>query len=580
MARSAPSYETSLQGGAADVRWWWHFGWAVVPFGGRLLRKSGQRLSLALFDATRLLRSVSIVVNQAALLACDKMFSRSGTVSLGAALRISMQTLGVTYVKLGQYLALRTDLLPRDIIQELNQLFDRAVPLDPATVRRQLEHELGRPLEEVFSEFCFDPLGSASIGQVHWAKSRDGEPLAVKVERPGVTEVFAADVRNILRLAHLIDALGLSAKNSLTDLVQEFADFTLREMDFRQEAGTAERLGKEMTAGTLVPLVRFDLTTERVLTMEYIEGISLLKICELAQAGDYTEIEKHVPGIDFHEIVRRLTESFLHQVFVACRFHGDPHFGNIMIRPDGTPVFIDWGIYGEISKKQRDQLRNYIESWASGDENRAAYAWTKMSKSTNATDQQRYRRMLAVVLKGWNAVSRDTESSDQDRHIAGWQNKIFQVMRRNAVSLPPEQLLVWRAITVLEASALKLPFRYDLISLLADFFARHPSEQNSLPKVLSRRVTPLSDLRQAFQIASLGTTELNRAHSRGQKLLVMRETCVSSSYSHAARTCTLLLMTVSVTAAVSLFRWKLTVLGPLIVMPLLILSAFSERMRE
>ena len=426
-----------------------------------------------------------------------------GRVPVGVSLRVCIERLGVTYVKLGQYLALRVDLLPAAVVRELDQLFDRAPELDFAQVRREVERELGGTLERFFREFSPTSLGAASVAQVHRAVAIDGEELAIKVQRPGVQEIFSADMRNLLRLSRLVDLLGLMSKISLVDLVQEFANFTRREMDFRLEAETTEDLGKELVGGVRAPRIRWDLTTQRLLAMEYIEGVSLLKVCETA-AASHAEGDRLLHGIDLRAVMGSVTQAFLHEVFVAGRFHGDPHFGNILIRPDGTPFFIDWGIHGELSDTERDRLRDYIESWVVGDLERAAYCWIQMSAPTQATDLQKYRKDLIVVLTGWNAISRDPQATNEERHIARWQGKVVDVMRRNSVRLPPDQLLVWRAITVLEASALKLPYRYALVPSLASFFQRNRSSS------LSRLVQQYSQPGTAFESAELIKTQLSR----------------------------------------------------------------------
>jgi ubiquinone biosynthesis protein len=434
-------------------------------------------------------------------------------------------------MKLGQYLALRFDLLPPGIIEELNQLFDRAPLLDFDCIRNRVERELGGRLEEFFRSFSAEPLGAASIAQVHRAVAMDGEEVAVKVQRPGVAETFASDMRNLLRLARLIDRLGLLASISARELVQEFADFTYREMDFRQEAATAELLGKEMIAGARAPRIRWDLTTERLLTMEYVAGVSLLRICELAAAGKHEEMQLLLNGIDIRKVMTVVTQASLHQIFVAGRFHGDPHFANILIRPDGTPVFIDWGIHGELSDDQRELLRDYIESWTRGDLARSAYCYLHLSTPTQATDLPKYKQELIEVLRGWSVVSHDPDATPEERHIARWQGEVVRAMQRNSVRMMTDQLLFWRAITVLEASVLKLPFRFDLVSELADFFARYRPSSLAHFAELSSRPGLLIDW------AELVGTQLASAREalrRGQKGATL--TCLQQRKRPAART--------------------------------------------
>src|SRR5688572_2727699 len=167
---------------------------------------------------------------------------RQPAAEIGIRVRRAFERLGVTYVKLGQFLAMRFDILPEDVCRELAKLFDAVPPMKAALVLRAIEEEFGEPADTLFAEFREEPLAAASIAQVHRAVLQSGEVVAVKVQRPRIREIFAADIRNLRRLAYAGDVLRILGPQSMVEAVEEFQRFTSREMDFLTEANTAQKL--------------------------------------------------------------------------------------------------------------------------------------------------------------------------------------------------------------------------------------------------------------------------------------------------------------------------------------------------
>lgn len=272
-------------------------------------------------------------------------------------LRRTIEEAGGTMVKLGQVASTREDVLPPEYAEELAKLRTTVAPADRSDVAALLADELGHPVEMVFAEFDWTPIGSASIAQVHLATLRSGEDVVVKVQRPDVAETMQRDVRALRELARFVDDRANSSVGSqLAAFVEEFGTNLIEELDFRSEAANAadvagavrgdERIG--------VPEVFSSYTTARVMVQERVDGVPVGQLDEL-------------PGVDRAEVARRVFRSFFHQAFEAGVFHGDPHPGNIFVRPDGTVYLIDFGAVGRLDPYLLDGLRRMLMSAGTGD---------------------------------------------------------------------------------------------------------------------------------------------------------------------------------------------------------------------
>src|SRR5688572_3491262 len=301
----------------------------------------------ALLDLRRALALLRVVARL--LLPALVLGHRGRTSEAGVRLRLALEQLGVTYLKLGQFLAIRFDIVPPAIGRELERLFDRVSPIGYDQVREALAAELGGSPEALFLEIDPEPLASASIAQVHQARLQDGRRVAIKVQRPDIERIVRADLRNMRRIGALVDALGLLGGLSARETVQELAIWTLRELDFLTEADAADRLRQHVGPFEQIPEIYRHLSTPRVLTMELVEGLSLSVVSRLYDAGGEVAVQGQLPGVDLSLALHRLFEGYLHQLFVTGFFHGDPHPGNIIIREDSTVAYVDFGIFGELT---------------------------------------------------------------------------------------------------------------------------------------------------------------------------------------------------------------------------------------
>ena len=276
----------------------------------------------------------------------------------------AFQAIGPAAIKLGQTLATRPDIVGVEAARNLLTLQDSLPPVDFALIRAEIETSFGRPVGDLFASIEHDPIGAASIAQVHRAVTPDGRAVAVKVLRPGIRETFARDIDTYEWAAAHLEALGgEAARLRPRAVVANFKRWTLRELDLRREAASASELTDAMKGfdGYCVPGIDWDRTNGRVLTIEWIDGIKVSDMAALDAAGH-----------DRAEIAHRLVLAFLTQAIAAGFFHADMHQGNLFIKADGTIAAIDFGIMGRINRRARQWLAEILYGLTTGDYRRVA----------------------------------------------------------------------------------------------------------------------------------------------------------------------------------------------------------------
>jgi ubiquinone biosynthesis protein len=415
---------------------------------------------------------------------------RESAREIGARIRKAFERLGITYVKLGQFLAMRFDILPEEVCRELAKLFDAVPPMKSKVVIETIEHELGKPIGKIFARFNREPLAAASIAQVHRGVLPSGEAVAIKVQRPRIDQIFAADIRNLQRIAHVGDFFRLLGPQSMVDAVNEFERFTSREMDFLIEASTAEKLRANAGPFEDVPRIYRQYTTSRILTMEFIDAPSLSEIIHALEHGETIDI-------DVQAAIQNLANASLRQLFVTGFFHADPHPGNILIREDGTVVFVDFGIFGQLSRERRETFAMYIENLAMGNVEQSYRHFVRLLEPTSETDPQQLKRDVYAIMRGWYEASRTSASSLAERHLGKYFSEFIEAIRANKVRMGLDTLLFWRALLALDATALRFKARFDLLGQLRTFFER------IRPTPIERLIDVMTSTQLAFDVLQL-----------------------------------------------------------------------------
>lgn len=391
-------------------------------------------------------------------------------------LRLAMESLGVTYLKLGQFLAMRFDVLPAAYCQELGTLFDKVPPVPFEAARQIVESELGRPVDALFASFDREALAAGSIAQVHRARTHAGREVVVKIQRPGIRRIFEADMRNLRRLATLVDLLGLLGFVSSREMVDDFASWTIREMDFTQEGQTADRLRELALEYEVVPEVFWSLSSTRVLTIELLDGPNAVQVQQLLDQGGRERLHAVYPDLDLDLVMKRLAFISLRQLFVTGFFHGDPHPGNVIFLPDNRVGLVDFGIFGELADSEREIWRRHFGAFSVGDLREAIYQYGKLIIAGPDSDVVAFQREAYMALQKIYLAHLNPENPPEERHVARSSNAIFEMLREHRLRVSLNNLLFWRTLVALNASAFRLSPRFDLLGAQREFFAAYGTD--------------------------------------------------------------------------------------------------------
>ena len=337
--------------------------------------------------------------------AADRLLGRDpdefAELSTPAKVRLMLQQLGPTYVKVGQMVSSRADVLPAAWRTELDKLQNTVPPFPYEQVESIVRSELGAPPDELFASFDREPLGAASLAQVHRATLADGSEVVVKVQRPNIQAMVRADLGNMEDLARQAERRVTTARTmNLAAMIHEFGQGVLTELDYRTEAYHALRLAEvvEGIEGIHVPRVYLDRSSGRVITMEFVRGVKATNVAALDAAG-----------VDRDLVARRFLRAIIKQVLVDGFFHGDPHPGNIVIDPEtGVLTFLDLGLMGELDSNRRLQLLGLMWALRQRDPDGLATAILGLCERTGPVDEAAFRSdVRRLVYQYWKYGSGD-----------------------------------------------------------------------------------------------------------------------------------------------------------------------------
>jgi predicted unusual protein kinase regulating ubiquinone biosynthesis (AarF/ABC1/UbiB family) len=426
--------------------------------------------------------------------------------------RAALEQLGGAWIKLGQMLSLRFDLLPAAYCEELLKLLNAVQPFGYVEVREIIRQELGGAPEQVFRSFEPVPFASASIGQVHRATLRSGEQVAVKVQRPRIREIMRADIDLMYAVTPLLNFFRVFGATDTRGLIDEFARWTNDELDYLLEARQALLLYENAQGEKLerIPRVHRAYTTSRVLTTELLEGIPLIEIIVAVRMGDTAYLQQlQARGYDLVQIVRHLDWNMLNQVYVFGCFHSDLHPANLFVLPGNAIGYVDFGMVGRLSDKVRDSLTRY--SWLLFQRDVEAAVkelmrWLAPTSGTNtSTAEQQLVRIhegflygVATVSDGDTWASAGPESQNPYTALAV---EIMETVQRSRLALSGEIVAYLRMLVMLGTLRHQLATDYDLPAVARQFFG----------KLLRRRAQEWADPRLAMGRVYELTTRVNRA---------------------------------------------------------------------
>jgi predicted unusual protein kinase regulating ubiquinone biosynthesis (AarF/ABC1/UbiB family) len=353
-----------------------------------------------------------------------------------AELAADLERLGPTFVKLGQLLSTRGDILPPAYLDALRRLQDKVEPFPYEEVEEIVQAELGVRISKAFSRFDREPIAAASLGQVHRAALRDGRPVAVKVQRPSIREQITEDLEAFREIAQVLAGRTEVGKRfDIESMVEEFRKTLLRELDYRQEAQNMVALGVALKdfERIVVPQPIDDYTTTRVLTMDFISGAKVTSLSPL------TKID-----IDGCGLAEELFRAYLQQILVDGFFHADPHPGNVFLTDDGRIALLDLGMVARIAPTLRDQLLKLVIAVSEGQGEQAADQIEKIGEQLEGYDERELRRRVGELV---GSVQQATVSELKMGRIV---TELSRLAGESGLRIPPELTMLGKTLLHLD----------------------------------------------------------------------------------------------------------------------------------
>lgn len=371
--------------------------------------------------------------------------------SLAERFRLALEELGPTFIKFGQILSTRPDILPENIINELEKLHDGATPFSFDEVKLYIEREFSEKLEDIFNDFDKEPLAAASIGQVHLARLKGGERVVVKIQRPGIESKIEKDIMILKDLSWFISNHTKYGKlYDFSQMVKEFENTLRDELNFRIEAENTETFKEnlENDKRIAIPTIYWNYTTRYILTSEYIDGISL---------GDFEALEK--ANVNKKLIARIITESILEQILRDGFYHGDPHPGNIKVLNDNKVAFLDFGMVGSLREERKKQFLKILLGFAFGNSKLMVQAIMDLGSMTKQSDAKKLEYEIN------NLRDEYIELPLNEIKLAEIFNKIFHLSFKYNISIPHEFTMLVKAVATMEGIVERLDPELNILEI-------------------------------------------------------------------------------------------------------------------
>jgi ubiquinone biosynthesis protein len=405
-------------------------------------------------------------------------------------IRLALTQLGPTFIKLGQLLSTRADLIGSEMAAELSLLQDHVAPESYDSICATLEAELGQEVEESFSHFDHAPTATASIGQVHKAVLKNGEVVAVKIQRSGVAETVKSDLEILTGLGQLAEKIDDLKPYRPKQVVAELTRSLKRELDFgSEERNLYQFYAKfENDKKVRIPKPITELSTPKVLTMEFVVGKNLTDVNAL-----------QAYGLELDQLTKELVELNVGLIFDDGFFHADPHPGNILVEPNGRIALLDFGLVGRIGEATREDIEEMLYAVMSSDVPLLSAALARLCEFPVALDEAMLENDLSDFIGQYST------RSIQDFQIGSALNAMFDVIRQHQLCLPQEAILLLRVIVTLEGTARALSPKFEIMDVLKSLHR----------KLLFRRLSPSRQIRK-FQRLGMQVEKL--AESMPRKL--------------------------------------------------------------
>lgn len=390
-----------------------------------------------------------------------KKYSETSDMNLqdiGSKLRDTLQQLGPTFIKLGQIASSRNDLIPKEITDELEKLQDDVFPIPYEKIEATLEEELHAPIHVLFAHFNIEPIATASIGQVHIATLHTGEEVAVKIQRPSIETTMQTDLEILHDFSKFLeDHFAWARAYQLRDMVDEFAFSLKNELDYMNEGRNAEKIAKQLADNKAVhvPIIYWQYTTKKVLTMEMIHGIKV---------NNYDKLEAH--DYDKRKIAKTITDAMFEQIFIDGFFHGDPHPGNIYILPMNRVVFLDFGMVGQLTEEMRYHFTSLVINLQLGNAKGIVKTFGKLGMMTNETDRSSLLRDVEYLIAKYYDIPM------KQIKLGAVIKEVFDIAYEHELQLPNEISILGKTIITIEKIISGLDPTFSIMSAVEPFGKR------------------------------------------------------------------------------------------------------------
>ncbi len=368
--------------------------------------------------------------------------------------RRMLEDLGPTFIKVGQLLGTRPDLVPREFVDEFRNLYDQTPPTPFPEIQEVVEEELGEPLDEVFASFDPTPVASASIGQVHFATLQSGERVAVKVQHPGIEERIALDFQILGPIVTFIERVFAGSRVwQPKEHLEELQVMLAKELDYTYEAHNHQRVFDNFqgTTGVKIPQIFYEHSGRRVLTLEYVDGIKL------------DDLEEHrISGLDGESVARVITHAMAKQIFEDRIFHADPSPGNLLILDSHTVAFLDFGAVGIVTRRRAERILGLLVGFMRDDLDMVAQNIIELTTKTGEWNPEAFRSDLEKIM----------EFHEQERASAAhprMMDMIIDIAEEHNMLLPSDFMLITRALFQFEGICQRLDPNYELIEVMGPY---------------------------------------------------------------------------------------------------------------